>query len=238
MNVSQCYVLLLSILRNYKDLGTDPLRIFQLIEKFTFNYSAICKQPANKVEKLYSTYARKIEKIVKTQTPKKIPGKIQSIFAELEKDLKNERPQYEMFKDRFMEVSYGSSQRGRDLVKYTLYEINSIGQTGEHRIDFDNVNIEHVLPQKPSKKWNLTLKEIKSYVNLLGNLTLVSKKFNSQVGNKMIQEKISSYEDSEIEMTKALVGLLKDKMYEWDKDKILDRHKNFAEIAYNQVWNF
>ena len=35
MDVSQCYVLLMSILRNATKLGTDPTRVIQLIEKFT-----------------------------------------------------------------------------------------------------------------------------------------------------------------------------------------------------------
>ena len=70
MNVSQCYVLLLAILRNYKNIGVDPVRIFELIEKFSFIYSAICRQPANKVEKLYNKYALELNQIANEEDTK------------------------------------------------------------------------------------------------------------------------------------------------------------------------
>jgi len=238
MGVSQCYVLLMSILRNYKQIDTDPTRIFRLIEKFTFKYSAICKLPSNKVERLYSSYARQIENTVKNEPQKRISGRVQSLFSQLEKELQDEGPSFELFKERFADVEYSSSQRSRDIVKYILNEINTLGQTGEHQIDFDNVNIEHILPQKPSKKWDLTKKEIKDYVNKIGNLTLVSKKFNSKVGNKIIPEKIDAYAESEIAMTQSLVERLKDLGLTWGEDQIYQRQQEFADLAYNQVWTF
>lgn len=238
MGVSQCYVLLLSILRNYDKLGTDPTRIFQLIEKFTFNYSAICKLPANKVERLYSNYARRIEETVNNEHPKRIPVKIQALFVQLEKDLQEERPSFEFFYKRLREIEYGASQRSRQLVKYILSEINSLGQTGETIIDFDNVNIEHILPQSPNKKWGLTKKEIKPYVNKIGNLTLVSKKFNSKVGNKIVREKIDEYAKSEIAMTNNLVDRIKALDCIWGEEQINRRLEEVANLAYYKVWVF
>lgn len=65
MGVTQCYVLLLSILRNFEKIGFDPYKTFQLIEKFTFQYSVICKLPGNRVEKIYSKFAIEIDKAAK-----------------------------------------------------------------------------------------------------------------------------------------------------------------------------
>jgi uncharacterized protein with ParB-like and HNH nuclease domain len=236
MNVSQCYVLLLSILRNYDKLGTNPLRIFQIIEKFTFNYSVICKLPANKVEKIYSKYAREIEKIVNDEIPKKISGCINRVFSELENDLKNENPSFELFSEKFREISYSNFQQKRMLIKYILTKINSYKQTGEFKIDFDNVNIEHILPQKPSKDWKLTKDAIKEYVNLLGNLTLVHKAFNSKAGNKSLQEKVKELKKSEITITKDLIEKIK-KIGTWGEDEIINRQNELAEIAYKKIWS-
>lgn len=190
------------------------------------------------MERLYASFARQIEKAVKDEISKKIPGKVQSLFSQLEKELKDERPSFELFKERFADIEYGPSQRSRDLVKYILNKINNYDQTGEHLIDFDVVNIEHVLPQSPSKKWNLTKKEIKDYVNKLGNLTLVLKTFNSKVGNKIISEKIDEYEKSQIAMTQKLVLQLKDLGYKWGEEQINQRHDNFASLAYYKVWSY
>lgn len=76
MNVSQCYVLFLSILRNLEKLGTDPKRAFKWVENFSFKYSAICNLPGNKLEKIYSSYAVKIGKAVSEDDNKTTHKKI------------------------------------------------------------------------------------------------------------------------------------------------------------------
>src|SRR5690606_12971530 len=118
------------------------------------------------------------------------PKQIQGEFQEILKALQEEWPSEELFLEKFADIEYGSSQQKRVLVKYVLSEINSTYGTGEHQLDFDEVNIEHILPQNPATDWGLSKKEIKAYVNKVGNLTLVSKRFNSRGGNKHIKEKL------------------------------------------------
>lgn len=237
MNVSQCYVLFLSILRNIKKIGTDPTRIFELIEKFTFQYSAVCKLPGNNVEKIYSKYARRIEQIIKTETQKNFSKRIQSTFEELKKELIDEKPSFDLFKDNFIEIEYGRSERTRTLAKYILNAINNLDESGEYLIDFANVNIEHVLPQNPDPGWNLTKKEIKGYVDKIGNLTLVHKKINSKIGNKVIKDKIDELKKSDIKITKEIVKYLEENEYKWSKDDILNRQLKFADISFNKSWH-
>ncbi|MFQ5586917.1 MAG: HNH endonuclease family protein [Thermodesulfobacteriota bacterium] len=87
--------------------------------------------------------------------------------------------------------TYKRSEQGRKLIKYTLDKIdNYFKQTDEHLIDFDRVNIEHILPQNPSKEWGLSKEDIIDYVNKLGNLTLLSKILNSKIQNGPIDKKL------------------------------------------------
>jgi uncharacterized protein with ParB-like and HNH nuclease domain len=237
MNVTQCYVLFLSILRNADLIGIDFSKIFNLIEKFTFQYSVICKKPGNNVEKIYSKYARKIEQIIKKETKKNISKRIQSTFEELKKELTDVKPFYEEFKENFMEIEYGRSERTRIIAKYILDGINNLSENGEHSIDFMNVNAEHILPQNPDSAWNLTKKEIKNYVDKLGNLTLVHKKFNSTMGNSIIKEKINELKRSNINMNKELVEFLEKNGNHWTEKEILERQLEFADKAYNKCWS-
>lgn len=237
MNVSQCYVLFLSLLRNIQSMDTDPTRIFQLIERFTFQYSVVCKLPGNKVEKIYSKHARKIDHIIRTEAKKNIPKKMQSGFEELKKELIEEKPSFELFKDNFIELEYGRSERTRTLAKYILNEINNLDDTGEHLINFDNVNIEHLLPQNPDSGWKLKKSEIKDYVDKIGNLTLVHKKINSRIGNKVIKDKIEELNKSSIKMTKELVTELVNNKYRWTEKEINNRQKKYAELSHSTVWN-
>lgn len=234
MNVSQCYVLFLSLLRNLDKIGTDPKRVFRWIEVFSFKYSAICKLPGNKLEKLYSSYARKVEDACKSDDKKEISKKIQSLFEDLKKQLKKEEPIFEQFKEALEDITYGRSEKNRLLIKYILSEINRIDQESE--FDFSSVNIEHLLPQKPHKDWGLKYKDIKEYVNKLGNLTLLHKKINSTIGNKVIKEKINELSNSGVHMTMTLVEQLKNTNYKWDEETINSRQSELANIAYHKAW--
>jgi hypothetical protein len=239
MGVSQCYVLFMCLLRNMGKINTGPKRIFEIIEKFTFQYSIIAKFPTNKVEKIYSKYALKIERTLADENnSKNISGKIQHVFSELEKDLASIKPSKEEFILRFMELSYGRSEESRKIIKYALSKIDEYYSSGEYKIDFDNVNIEHILPQKPGKEWGLKKMEIKDYVHKLGNLTIVSKQLNSSIGNKNLSEKIEGLKKSEIIINKKLVECIQGVDFTWGESQITSRQKDLAELAYTLVWAF
>jgi uncharacterized protein with ParB-like and HNH nuclease domain len=237
MNVSQCYVYFLSILRNIDLLGTDPSRIFEQIENFTFQYNAICKMPTNKLEKLYGKHAKAIEDIVRDENKKRIPGNIQSAFSQLEKELKAELPTAEYFRSQFMNMEYRNSEQFRRLIGYILSKINDIyEETREQTIDFENVNIEHIMPQKPDKSWGLQKSDIKTFVNKLGNLTLIDKRINSKVGNKIVKDKLNLFEKSSLPINHKLIEELKINDCKWDKEAIMLRQQNMAEIARKEIW--
>lgn len=239
MDVTQCYVLFMSILRNMTKLGTRVKRVFEIIEKFTFKYFVICRLPGNKVERLYSKYARELERIINSSKPKHIPGNIQALFVKLEKELKSISPSFEEFKENFLELSYRQGEKSRQLIKYILEKIDAFKRKGAYKIDFDAVNIEHILPQNPGKEWNLKKSEIKNYVNKIGNLTLIKKEINSKVGNKSIKNKVKILkEESEVTITGEIIDRIVKLSYKWGEKEILERQNELAELAYNKVWSF
>ncbi|MGD0878457.1 MAG: DUF262 domain-containing HNH endonuclease family protein [Anaerolineales bacterium] len=237
MGVSQCYVLLLSILRNFKKLGFDPYRIFQLIEKFTFQYSVMCKLPGNRLEKLYSKYALEIDKGAMGGPNERTKRRLNSIFSRLENDIKNEAPSKTLFMEYFPYLIYKNSEESRMLIKYFLGKVNTLYEgTDEHLINFNAVNIEHILPQNPDKKWNLTKNQIKDYVNKIGNLTLLSEVLNSKAQNDVISVKLLELEKSKLGVTQKLVKLIKDSSYSWGEEQINIRQAELAELAYEIIW--
>lgn len=239
MDVTQCYVLFMSILRNMTKLGTRVKRVFEIIEKFTFKYFVICRLPGNKVERLYSKYARELEIIINSSKPKHIPGNIQALFVKLEKELKSISPSFEEFQENFLELSYRQGEKSRQLIKYILEKIDAFKRKGAYKIDFDAVNIEHILPQNPGKEWNLKKSEIKNYVNKIGNLTLIKKEINSKVGNKSIKNKVKILkEEPEVTITGEIIDRIVKLSYKWGEKEILERQNELGELAYNKVWSF
>ncbi|NPA71213.1 MAG: HNH endonuclease, partial [Gammaproteobacteria bacterium] len=156
----------------------------------------------------------------------------------LENTLRDELPPWELFLDSFMELSYKNSEKSRRLLKYILSKIDQYYRdTDEEIIDFSNVNIEHILPRNP-KSWGLTKSQIKTYVNKLGNLTLLSTKINSKLQNKPISEKIEILKESNLPITKELVRTLEYNNLKWTEHEIMERQKQMARLAYEKIWKF
>jgi hypothetical protein len=237
MRVSQCYVLLLAILRNYEKLETDPVRIFELIEKFTFQYSVVCKLPTNRIERLYSKYAIELEGAVQEVNSSKRSARIQSLFSALEKQLKKEAPSESIFVDSFLSMTHRDTDEGRRLTKYILARIDAYyRQTDEQVIDFNTVNIEHILPKNPRTDWGVTRREIKPYVDKLGNLTLLSRRLNSQAQNAPLPTKLIELKKSELPINKNLIEFIETHGNQWGEQEINERQKQFALLAFNQIW--
>lgn len=234
MGISQCYVLFLSLLRN--NFTTRRLtKFFKLIEQFSFIYFFVGKQPANKVERLYSKIAIEIETHSKKQENQQL-NLVDQSFDKLKEELIKLKIDKSLFVEKFDKIEYKNSSNVIDRIRYVLTQINNSKTTGEHIIDFTNVNIEHVLPKKPNK-WGLTKSTIKPYVNKLGNLTLLKIKINSDIGNDVLSVKLPKLEESEIQITKDFVVKLKS-LNKWEKEDILARHKELAENSYDNVWKY
>lgn len=237
MRVNQCHVLFLCLVRNASKIDMDFSSYFTKVENFTFQYSAIGKLQANKVEKIYSRKAIEIDRAVTTgSSSKHILKNVSRALDTLVNDLRGLLPGPEVFKERFSEVGYRSSEQTRVFLKYLLSTLNRFSTTGELEVDFDVVNIEHILPQKPDEAWGLKKGEIKDYVNLLGNLTLVHEVINSKAGNKTAKSKAAELGISEIGITKDVVRLLDSRGYVWDEIGIKERQEKLGKIAYEKVW--
>jgi hypothetical protein len=107
--VTQCYVLFLKLLMSKELISYDFSKIFGRIERFHFGYSAICKQPGNKIEKLYHKYTKKINLTLKDSDTQKITSEVQVILSNFEKDLDKES--FESFEEGFRDLSYKKDNR-------------------------------------------------------------------------------------------------------------------------------
>ena len=205
------------------------------MEKFTFQYSLVSKNPGNKVERLYSRHARNLEKVLRDARHQKfLASNANKVFIELEKELKEILPGREEFEENFKDLRYVNSPGGRMKTKYILGKIDRyFNPTDEQKIDFDKTNAEHILPQNPIK-WNLEKADVRNYVNSLGNITLLDSKLNSKAGNKTPQEKIVFLGESQLRINEDL--LRNYDILNWGEDSIENRQKSLCKIAYEEVW--
>ena len=211
MGISQDNVFYLSLLRNIHQnkLIVSPANFFLFLENFLFKYFAVSTLPANKVEKLFSKYAIELDALCNSaKEDKHLKKEINSMFDHFRNDLKDLIPVKEYFNEKFDEIKYSNTDKARRIITYILskYE-NYLNDVIEKNIDYDNVNIEHILPQKP-ESWGLSRSEIKGYIHKIGNLTLISKKLNSQMGNIELEKKSRITEVILVHFGSVLRGLI------------------------------
>lgn len=112
------------------------------------------------------------------------------------------------------------------LCKYVLSLVEEKITKGKLRLDDENLQIEHIMPQTLSEAWKEELGEDyerihQEYVHNIGNLALV--RHNQELGNKPFAEKKETYsENTNIQITKT---------------KIIDKdHWNEAAIKERRDW--
>lgn len=239
MGISQDNVFYLSLLRNLnqKKLLINPSNFLLFIENFLFKYFAVSSLPANKVERIFSKYAIRMNDICNSEKEDKmIKSELNRMFDNFKDELKELVPLKELFIDKFDDIRYSNTEKARKKITYILnkYE-NYLNDVVEKSIDYDNVNIEHILPQKP-ESWGLSRSEIKSYVHKIGNLTLINRKLNSQMGNISFEDKLPILKKSSLRVNQDLVKFVSEKDNFWNEEIILDRTSKIASIAYDEIW--
>lgn len=119
-----------------------------------------------------------------------------------------------------------------NLARYFLrtLEIQLMNTTQPDMVPNSNeqiVNLEHILPQNPSSAWgHIDPETAKAYYNRLGNLTLLQKKINTEVGNSSFNEKIKHYRKSQFRITSSLADYS-----EWGIEQIEKRQVQLAQLA-------
>ena len=239
MGISQDNVFYLSLLRNLiqNKLIRNPSSFLLFLENFLFKYFAISSLPANKVEKLFSKYAIELESLCNSNEEEKFLNQaLDRMFENFKVELRELVPLKELFLEKFDDIKYSNTEKARKTITYILnkYE-NYLNDVIEKSIDYDNVNIEHIIPQKP-ESWGLTKSEIRDYVHRIGNLTLISKRLNSQMGNIDLEKKLPILKKSALKINEDLISDIEKNNNVWDEQSILDRSKKLASIAFDEVW--
>ena len=247
MNISQHKVFVMSVLRNLKNLEYDPTNTFEALENFCYMFYKVCAERGVKVEKLFSQFAVDIqENSTSDEPPKKRRSKIDSSFRTFVQELKDLKPDEESFKGSFRSLKYND---GGDnfLISYTLQKIDMhLMGSSELSHNIRELSVEHILPQNPVH-WGFEPYEVEGYVHNIGNLTLLDRRINGRANNyRLIQQdndgnevgKLSTYQDSELNITKRLVERINDNDFLWNEEIIVERTNYFADLAFEEIWNF
>ena len=204
--------LALSVLRNFdpKEVGAS----FRLFVNWSVRFLITGGHRSEAVERPLAECAIQVsEKKIKSA-------------AEMAKSLAAVIPKDDAFRESFSIASL----RGK-LARYVLRAIEDRrAATPNHewiaQTDAEKVNLEHVLPQRPAKGWNLTAEELAELQDRIGNLAILPKSLNAKLANKTFPEKCAVYKASSYYYTQW-VGL----KTQWGAVEIDERQSLLADEA-------
>lgn len=152
---------------------------------------------------------------------------------ELMNFLKSSIPSDTAFKNAFQNATVSKNY----LARYYLRALEMMEQ-GEAEPEFvpnssnDVVTLEHILPQNPSPAWGcIDSDDAKANYKRLGNMALLKKTLNSEIGNNGFEAKKPFYESSDFILTSNISDF-----DEWGIDDINERQEHLAELAV-KTWS-
>ncbi|GJM03739.1 MAG: hypothetical protein DHS20C08_22400 [Rhodomicrobium sp.] len=219
MRTEQCYIPLLAAL---EICPTSFHKHLRMIRDFTFRYTTILGKSSSDATKAYMRAAHSLREDG--------PAPAEVIFDRFFSDL---YPQDNEFHSAFSKKTIKIFA----LARHILAEIenNLTGPDGPQYSATDlNINLEHILPRKYKSYWPNCDADFQGgphkYLNRLGNLTLLGRELNSDIGNTNFDNKKQLYASDCLEITKRMLEEPR-----WTADAI-SRRQNWLASEAVKIW--
>jgi hypothetical protein len=136
------------------------------------------------------------------------------------------------FEQSFISKSFKRTNRNHKIVKYILGNIERKIFTNDIAYESDIFTIEHILPESADENWGeFTDEEINRSIFRLGNLALLEKNLNRDVGSLNFELKKEVFLKSNSKFT---IKVSED-FETWNESKLISRQKEMAKYA-KSIW--
>jgi uncharacterized protein with ParB-like and HNH nuclease domain len=225
LEITTAYPFLLNCYDDYargQILADDLLAILQTIENYVIR-RFVCNVPSNQLTKIFPLLYQQAQ--YQQAQSKIFLGLVDGVRSVLQS---RNYPKDTDFGLRLIDSKlYGGSER---LIKTKLI-LETLESAYQHKEQpaFDNLTIEHVMPQTLTKWWQDHLGENwqtdhELYLNTLGNLTLTA--YNPELSNDTFSKKKQQLANSHLELNKYFSNVTT-----WNRDAIDTRSKALAKLA-------
>lgn len=226
LEVTTAYPFLLNCYHDYAQgqiSADDLLRILQTIENYVIR-RFVCNVPTSQLNKIFPLLYQQAQ----LKTPLGLTDGVRSVLQS------RGYPKDTEFRIRLIDSKlYGAGER---LIKAKLI-LETLESAYQHKEQpaFDNLTIEHVMPQTLTDWWQSHLGEDwqadhELYLNTLGNLTLTA--YNAELSNDPFPKKRQRLSNSHLELNKYFQGVAT-----WNRVAIDVRSKALANLALT-VWPY
>ena len=212
--IKQTNSLFLSALQNSTSETFE--RLAKICSIISFRYNIIGGLNPNVQEEVYNSVAVKLSKTKQF-------------------DVKDFEPIYVSdysFENDFSTKEFKNTTRNHKIVKYILCKIEAYKFRNDIEFESDIYTVEHILPESADENWgDFSFDAINRSVYRIGNLTLLEKKLNREIGTLSYSEKSKRFSQSNCQLTKNLPDF-----YEtWNEAKLAARQRDLAKDA-KSIW--
>ena len=218
-NVRQLYPLLLSGYKKFSEADfTSLLRSCCVI---SFRYNIIGNLATNEQERVYNRLAVELS----TNSISTLQDLINALGTLYVSDDK--------FRADFSEKELRTTQaRNKRVVRYILFEIEKHVSNNAYDFESDSYNLEHIMPESIQEGWdNIEDRDHDQFVYRLGNMTILNKSVNRDLGNTDFLTKKAKYLESEFALTQRVAN----ENSEWNPERIAEHQKWMARQA-TSIW--
>jgi len=225
LDIEQAYELLLAYFNKFKsDKNYSTKQLENDLDKlltFCLRARFISINPSD-YERKFADHCVTVHSYKKKHTDRMSLGFYKTLAGMVDRD--------DEFKENFVLLAYKPNSDNR----FIQYILETIFAHEEPTIKISKPTIEHILPRDPTG-WGLKLEDVESYVNKIGNLTLLHEKDNQKLGNSPMKDKVTKvYSKSHFKMNKELGK--RQKEFEQDPGKAIERRDTeLAKIA-SRIW--
>jgi len=218
-NVRQLYPLLLAA---YQKLAPDDFtRLLRACCVISFRYNVIGNLATNEQERVYNRVAMQLSS-EEIQGLHQVLTSLKSIYVTDDK-FKND------FADKVLRTTQARNKR---IVRYILFEIERHASGKSYDFESDAYNVEHIMPESVNEGWDhVDDRDHEQYLYRIGNMTILKKSENRNLGNLDFEEKREAFAKSEFEITRRIA---KENNY-WNSDRIAAHQKWMARQA-TAIW--
>ena len=199
----------------------DFVRLLKLVRDLAFRYSIVSRLNPNPLEPASHAAAKAVIEGRATR-PRAVFEQLGAMYVDDDR-----------FESDFARWTIGEGRRGR-LAKYVLVRLEGDASGRASDPEADPATVEHVLPENPSGDWAESFPPDKwdAAVDRLGNLTLLERAANREVGSGAYALKRAAYEASGYALSRQIAELAP---AEWTPPLLEERQRRLAERAV-RIW--
>lgn len=197
------FLMMLDMVSTGEVSQADVVEIAKIMESYLFRLK-VCQLPTNRLNRIIISLCDK--------------GKVTGNYHERLISLLNTNfPDDKKFAESLTAVNIYSLRN--NLAKLALIVLEE-ARTKE-TIDFDDAQVEHIMPQRLNNDWRIEVPNAnrinEKLGGVIGNLTLT--KYNQEMGNKVYSEKKEVYQTSNVSLTREIAS----NYPVWNKESIVSR---------------